>query len=241
MKQIMRKSIALTIALGVCGSAVGKTVDNPELSGLTSLSDIVTNSSCSKLVNVAEWTISFDISDVTSSSGYLLSLSKRGDVSIDSAAWRSAGISISTNGNLQLVGVGLDASHTAETSLNVSDLSGTTLTLVGTQGDNSTALLTLYADGIQVAKTETSGASNWFNITDDAFANDGKLNVFFGKLGDTVNSASATYSNVYYSANTALTATQVASIIDKGNVPEPTTASLSLLALGALALRRRRQ
>lgn len=222
----MKKSLITIAMLSVCSLVQAATSDTIELDELTALSGVTPGTQYSNLISSAAFTISFDLSDVTTD-GYLLSLSP--DTYIG-RVWRNASVQI-VNDNITLYGVG--DTQGVSTDITKESLNNTTLTLTGKNTGNDIAVLTLYADGVQIAQaTSASSATNWFG------ENDHRLNIDFGQTSD---SATAVYSNVYYSASSALTAEQVSSIIDKGNIPEPTTATLSLLALGALALRRHRK
>ena len=98
---------------------------------------------------------------------------------------------------------------------------GQTLTLVQ---DSTTKTLTLYVDGEQIAQ-----ATDWNSAAMKAI-NFGCIFGGWKKIG------SAEIDNLAM-WNTALSADQVKSLV----VPEPTTATLSLLALAGLAARRRRR
>lgn len=137
------------------------------------------------------------------------------------------------NGNLTLL----------EEGYNISDKVGSTATPYGSMGtyivtvDNggktqagaSTAALTLYYNGAQVA-TGTLGAINCTAQPLDTFALGGR-NIGVGNATDFSFSNVQLYSGV-------LSATQISQL---SVVPEPTTATLSLLALAGLAARRRRK
>lgn len=97
-----------------------------------------------------------------------------------------------------------------------------------TQAGTSTAALTLYYNGAQVA-TGTLGAINCTAQSLDTFALGGR-NYDAGKATDFSFTNAQLYSGV-------LSSTQISQL----SVPEPTTATLSLLALAGLAARRRRK
>ena len=137
-----------------------------------------------------------------------------------------------TNGNLTFL----------EEGYNISDKVGSTATPYGsmgtyivtvdnggkTQAGTSTAALTLYYNGAQVA-TGTLGAINCTTQPLDTFALGGR-NIGVGNATDFSFTNVQLYSGV-------LSATQISQL----SVPEPTTATLSLLALAGLAARRRRK
>jgi MYXO-CTERM domain-containing protein len=130
-----------------------------------------------------------------------------------------------------------------EEGYNISDKVGSTATPYGsmgtyivtvdnggkTQAGTSTAALTLYYNGAQVA-TGTLGASNCTAQPLDTFALGGR-NIGVGNATDFSFTNVQLYSGV-------LSATQISQL---SVVPEPTTATLSLLALAGLAARRRRK
>lgn len=223
----MKKSLITVAMFSACALVQAATSDTIKLDELTAIDNATSGATYSSLLTTSAFTVSFDVSDVTSD-GYLLSLSTD---TYMGRSWRNASVQI-VNDYVTLNGVG--NVQVVTTEITKESLINTTLTLTGENTGSNNAVLTLYANGIQIAQATTSGASNWFND------NNGQLNFSFGRLDNTNDNAPATYSNVYYAASTALTAAQISSIIDKGSVPEPATASLSLLALGVLALRRRR-
>ena len=136
------------------------------------------------------------------------------------------------NGNLTLL----------EEGYNISDKVGSTATPYGsmgtyivtvdnggkTQAGTSTAALTLYYNGAQVA-TGTLGAINCTTQPLDTFALGGR------NIG-TGNSTDFSFTNVQLYSG-VLSSTQISQL----SVPEPTTATLSLLAVAGLAARRRRR
>ena len=109
--------------------------------------------------------------------------------------------------------------YTSDTA-NKTHADGQTLTLVQ---DSTEKTLTLYVDGEQIAQ-----ATNWKSAQMKAI----NFGCLFGG-GKKIGSAQIDNLAIW---NTALSAEQVKSLI----VPEPTTATLSLLALAGLAARRRR-
>ncbi|MBQ7024529.1 MAG: PEP-CTERM sorting domain-containing protein [Akkermansia sp.] len=137
-----------------------------------------------------------------------------------------------TSGNLTLL----------EESYSISDKVGSTATPYGSMGtyivtvDNggktqaqaSTSALTLYYNGVEVA-TGTLGAANCTAQPLDTFA-------LGGRNRETSNATDFSFTNVQLYSG-VLSATQISQL----SVPEPTTATLSLLALAGLAARRRRR
>ncbi len=111
------------------------------------------------------------------------------------------------------------------TGENVTYASGQTITLVQ---DGTAKTLTLYVDGKQ-----TGQVTEWKAASVKGMQFGSSLNNDWGER-DPLNSASIDKLAIW---STALTGTQVKSLI----VPEPTTATLSLLALAGLCARRRRK
>ncbi len=171
------------------------------------------------------FTVSFDINNAQN--GTLLSMSN----GAMSQAWRS--ISITLNNNVisaQFLGAPLTA---VSETLSAEQLTSewTTLTLVGSVSPTaaSTLILDFYVNGLHKGTSTTASATN---ITGNNAIN----NMQFGYFGTAANSAPTNYDNILI-YNRALTASEVKAL----TVPEPTTASLSLLALAGLAARRRRK
>lgn len=171
--------------------------------------------------NSSAFTVSFDLFSVPTQSGkYLLSMTVADKAD---APWKTFALKTDTDSNLQMT----FAEENHDTGLNSSALDATTLTIVGTTDSAKTATFTLYIDGIEATSFSRSGATNW--------ADGGNLKLQFGYYGSSADTATATFDNILI-YDTALTADQVKALV----VPEPATATLSLLALGVLAMRRRR-
>lgn len=100
-----------------------------------------------------------------------------------------------------------------------------TITLVGSKNASNMLFLDLYFNGINVS-TGSVSATNFATETANLLS--------FGLYGDSSPSASMNIDNILV-YNKALTSKEVAQLI-----PEPATATLSLLALAGLAARRRR-
>jgi predicted secreted protein len=117
-------------------------------------------------------------------------------------------------------------SQTLETKLTVKDVDNTTFTIVS---DAEAKLLTLYVDG-----QKTAEVTNWVAGNGESLALTGfQFGSCFSEAG-TIGNAEVSNITVW---NKALTSSEVAGLV----VPEPTTATLSLLALAGLAMRRRRK
>lgn len=171
--------------------------------------------------NSSAFTISFDLFSLsTQNDKYLLSMTVANDAS---AAWKTFALKTDADSNLQMTFAG----QNYDTELNSSELDATTLTIVGTTDSTKKATFTLYIDGIEATSFSQVGATNW--------SDGGNLKLQFGYYGNSANTATATFDNILL-YDTALTAAQVKALV----VPEPATAVLSLLGLGALAIRRRR-
>ena len=142
-------------------------------------------------------------------------------------------IQMSNTGNLMVYTGGFTGSNVIDDASNfslgkVDDLKGKQITLtMGTVGDNT--VLTGYVDGVAISDTVT------FTYAEGVTPSKAITGFKFGsQIGDGRGSNSVTVDNIYL-WNRALSATEVAMI------PEPTTATLSLLALAGLAARRRRK
>lgn len=171
------------------------------------------------------FTVSFDIN--AAQNGTLLSMTN-GNMG---QAWRS--ISITLNNNVvsaQFLGTPDTAVTETLTATQLAD-EWTTLTLVGSVKAEATSTLVLdfYINGNLIGISTTENATN---ITGSNVIN----NMQFGYFGDSTKGASTNFDNILI-YNRALTSTEVKALI----VPEPTTATLSLLALAGLAARRRRK
>ncbi|MCI6981999.1 MAG: LamG domain-containing protein [Akkermansia muciniphila] len=177
----------------------------------------------SMMANTA-FTISFDLNSFTS--GTLLSLTTNDKAD---APWRTVQLLTDDSGQLALT----FGQTTKSTDITSTSLDWTTITLVGTTSasNNNTLSLELYANGVSQITLNVSGATNWVT------GNNGKFNFQFGYYAVSSNNSTFDVDNVLI-YNKALTATEVKALIE---VPEPTTATLSLLALVGLAARRRRR
>lgn len=128
--------------------------------------------------------------------------------------------------NNQVNYIGTNSVDIIDSGLTSSTLTGNTITLVS---DGAEKLLTLYVDGNYVGKIE-----QWKNSDDVTPILTGmQLGSYFSGW-DEVGSAKIDNLTVW---NRALSSNEVKALI----VPEPTTATLSLLALAGLAARRRRK
>lgn len=171
------------------------------------------------------FTVSFDIN--AAQNGTLLSMSNGGM----NQAWRS--ISITLNNNVvsaQFLGTPNTAVTETLTATQLAD-EWTTLTLVGSVKAEATSTLVLdfYINGNLIGTSTTENATN---ITGSNVIN----NMQFGYYGNSTMSASTNFDNILIYSK-ALTADEVKALV----IPEPATATLSLLALAGLAARRRRK
>ena len=105
----------------------------------------------------------------------------------------------------------------------------TTYTFVS---DTTSQTFTIYKDGAQIGQ--------WTNWNTDTGLNGAQLGGRWGGGNRLTGDASVDFDNVTI-WNNALTADEVSSIVIAPAIPEPTTATLSLLALAGLAARRRRK
>lgn len=115
--------------------------------------------------------------------------------------------------------------QTLSTGLTASDIDDTTFTIVS---DADNKLLTLYVNGVQTAQVNNWSAGNGETLALTGFQ-------FGSNFSNADKITNAEVSNITV-WNRALTAKEVGTLI-----PEPTTATLSLLALAGLAARRRRK
>ncbi|MGN0875542.1 MAG: PEP-CTERM sorting domain-containing protein [Akkermansia sp.] len=178
----------------------------------------------SSMMSNTAFTISFDLNSFTS--GTLLSLTNNNKAD---AQWRTVRLLTDDSGQLALTFGGT----TKSTDITSTSLDWTTITLVGTTSasNDNTLSLELYANGVSQITLNVSKATNW--VSD----NGGVINFQFGYYASSSNNSTFDVDNVLI-YNKALTATEVKALIE---VPEPATATLSLLALVGLAARRRRR
>ncbi len=164
------------------------------------------------------FTVSFDVNSF--SSGTILSVLSNG-ASNASAAWRTIRLTTDEDGSLNLHW----CAQSFDTGITSDMLDWTTLTIVCET--NTATVVSLYVDGV---------FNNSISIDNPAnFKSEGVTKAQMGWFGTSSNSATSTIDNVLFYKE-ALSATEVAALI----VPEPATASLSLLGLAALMIRRRR-
>lgn len=175
------------------------------------------------LKSTTGFTVSFDINDARN--GTLLSMTT-GDMT---KTWRSLSITLSDNVvSAQFLGNTQGAVSATLTATQLAD-EWTTLTLVGsTPTGTNTVVLDFYVNGDHIGTSSTANATNFVAETINKMQ--------FGYYGASANSAPTNIDNILI-YNKALTADEVKALI----VPEPTTATLSLLALAGLAARRRRK
>lgn len=176
------------------------------------------------------FTVSFDINGA--GVGTLLSMTSGGMTQ----AWRTITVTLAASEETDGASI-LSAQFHGNTedavakTLILSDTDWTTLTLVGSVDKTaaSTLVLDFYIDGEHIGKSSTASATN---ITGGNVIN----KMQFGYYGTSVNSASTNIDNILVYGR-ALSAAEVKAL----TVPEPTTATLSLLALAGLVARRRRK
>ena len=180
------------------------------------------------LGNSGGLTVSFDIKNLTRE-GTVLTISNGavGD------GWKALLLSINKNEETQ----GYTLTSTVGTltlSANIGNLTDwTTVTVVATTVDKTygseTCNVDLYVDGtLANATTSPWGAHN--------FVRDGLNKVQMGYWGNGDNSGYADFDNVLIYGR-AMSASEIKGLV----IPEPATATLSLLALAGLAARRRRK
>ena len=180
------------------------------------------------LNNSGGLTVSFDIKDLTRT-GTVLTLSN-GNVG---DGWKALLLNIDQNEVTKECTL-TSTIGTLSLSANIGNLTDwTTITLVATTVDKTysseTCNVDLYVNGTLVnATTSPWGAHN--------FVRDGLNNVQFGYWGDGTQSGYADFDNILIYGR-AMSANEVKGLV----IPEPATATLSLLALAGLAARRRRK
>ncbi len=174
------------------------------------------------------FTVSLDVKDITKV-GTIISMTN-GNMG---QVWRSISVTLSpvqdVTGYYTASAQFLAKPETAMVSSALTFSDWTTLTLVGS-AEGTTLTLDFYIDGNKLGSSVTEGATN---ITGSNVIN----NLQFGYYGNGANHATASIDNILV-YNKALTATEVGALIDR--VPEPTTGTLSLLALAGLCIRRRK-
>ena len=174
------------------------------------------------------FTVSFDINQT--GNGTLLSMTT-GNMS---KPWRSLSITMSNDSttgkstvSAQFLGIPENA---VSKTLTLSSTDWTTLTLVGYESATveNTLCLDFYVNGDLVGTSTNASATNFVDETIN--------NMQFGYFGNSGNGASTNFDNILVYSR-ALNAAEVKNL----TVPEPTVATLSLLALAGLAARRRRK
>ncbi len=138
---------------------------------------------------------------------------------------RDNNIVLKTKGELDN-GYGGAGDHTIETGLTTTQIKDTTFTLVS---DATEQVLSLYVNGESVGSVENWVAGDGNSLAPTGFQ-------FGSGFSEKCMANEVEMSNITM-WNKALSASEVSSLI----VPEPTTATLSLLALCGMAMRRRRK
>ncbi|MBR5876835.1 MAG: PEP-CTERM sorting domain-containing protein [Akkermansia sp.] len=176
------------------------------------------------------FTISFDIN--AASAGTLLSIGTQNGLN---QPWRACSIILGAGAeegtsliSAQFLG---NTAGAIKKELNVSDSDWTTLTLVTTANSSKTLTLEFYINGDFIGSSSTENASNFVNETAKIVA--------FGNFTNSAIKDGGAPTNIdnILVYNRALTSDEVRAL----TIPEPTTATLSLLALAGLAARRRRK
>ncbi len=171
------------------------------------------------------FTVSFDINNAQD--GTLLSMTASNNMG---TPWRN--LSITLNEGVVSAQFHGAMGTAVSTTLTNSQLTTewTTLTLVGSQSstDTDTFIIDFYVNGTHLGTSSTDSANL---ITGDSTIN----RMQFGYYGNSPNSAPTNIDNILIYSK-ALSAKEVKAL----TIPEPATATLSLLALAGLAMRRRR-
>ena len=190
-------------------------------------------------VATGAFTLSFDVRNF--GSGDLLCVASNGAGSYIQSNLDKVTLNTGTNNTLELKFFdNKEVATTISTGIknNTTRTDWTTITLVGeivTTDTVNTQYVSLYVDGTYIDQLNmtTLSPGGWCGRTIDGF----QFGAAFRSAGTTTPmSGSAEIDNVLFYQR-ALTATEVKGLV----IPEPTTATLSLLALAGLAARRRRK
>jgi MYXO-CTERM domain-containing protein len=180
------------------------------------------------LTSAQDFTVSFDIRSF--GTGDLFSFGVGNDDDWKKIMLTSSGVgenlTLKFYGNSQSIDTGIVVTEKPRTEW-------TTITIVG--DDSVTKGVKLYVNGILKGAFDMTPATNWLNNNADGFQFAGS----FRNEGTKVDFDGTIELDNLLVYKTALTADEVKSLIVP--VPEPTTATLSLLALAGLAARRRRK
>lgn len=182
------------------------------------------------------FTISFDINNVTKT-GTILSMlvNHQNCTNAESDSWRTMKVDIARNDTTNVYTLStLIGNKTLSVDIG-STLSWTTLTIVGTantegvtQNKDLTMDLDVYVNGNLSGSYSDFGA--WNFIAEDL------TKLQFGYFGNSANNTQLDIDNILIYSR-PLDAEEVKGLV----IPEPTTATLSLLALAGLVARRRRK
>ncbi|MDO5473471.1 MAG: PEP-CTERM sorting domain-containing protein [Akkermansia sp.] len=187
----------------------------------------------------SSFTLSFDVNSIPDygdywpSDGHYQAIATLYSDGADTYLFNNILIGFDRNNNIVLKtkgendnGYGGAGDHTIETGLKTTQIKDTTFTLVS---DATEKILTLYVNGESVGSVENWVAGNGKSLAPTGFQ-------FGSGFSEKCRANEVEMSNITM-WNKALNASEVSSLI----VPEPTTATLSLLALAGLAARRRRK